>query len=636
LPAGAAGSGATNVCGIGGIVYWDGRTPRQEDLTAIVRAQHHRGPDGDGIWTGGRAALAHNRLAIIDLCTGQQPMTWAEGRFVLTYNGELYNFLSLRAELEQSGARFRTSSDTEVVLAAYERWGRSCVERFRGMYAFAIWDTAAQELFVARDRLGIKPLFYCQTPDFFAFSSELQGVLSVPGVARSVDLGALDLYLHYQYIPAPFTIYNAVRKLEPAHALLLRASGSMAAPHVYWRLRFAPDRSPSEGEWLERLDHEIGESVKAHLVSDVPFGAFLSGGIDSSIVAYHMSRHLSQPVKTFTIGFDEAAYDERDQARAVADTIGSDHRCEVVYVDKYDVLDDLIDRLARHYGEPFADSSAIPTYCVSAMARSQVKMVLSGDGGDELFAGYNTYPNILRAVAPPSSWWRRFRSQPFNGDGLRERALAPPGPAALAEYGRFYAYFDDERRAALYRPEVRETVTREDHHALYRQTFGESGGADCLSALQYLDIKTYLPHDILAKVDVASMYSSLEVRVPLLDHHVVELAARIPPEMKLFAPDGTLQQKYLLKKYVNRLLPGDAFTRPKQGFGVPIDRWFGGDLYTRVHQRLTESGTILSRLFDPAAVRSLVATPAAAQANAPRVWSLLFLRAWSDVFSIAL
>lgn len=620
------------MCGIGGIVHWDGRDPDRNEVEALVRAQAHRGPDGHGIWTAPGIALAHNRLAIIDLETGQQPMTWNAGRLVLTYNGELYNFRELRAELATAGARFHTSSDTEVILAAYERWGEQCVDRFRGMYAFAIWDTANRSLFVARDRMGIKPLYIAQTATSFAFSSELQGLLSFSGVDRTLDLGALDLFLHFQYVPAPYTVYRGVRKLPPAHALLIRAEQPAATPREYWRPTFAPDRSRSESDWLDQLDHEISESVKCHLVSDVPFGAFLSGGIDSSIVAYHMSRHLSQPVQTFTIGFDEAAYDERDQAAAVARAIGADHHCEVVHVDKYDLLDDLIYKLARHYGEPFADSSAIPTYCVSAVARASVKMVLSGDGGDELFAGYNTYPSILQGLSPVrerlNRWlpgaWRR-------ADGIRDRALGPPRPEALDQHALYYAYFNNAARHALYRQDVRERVARDDRHGLYRQIFEQAGAADCLSALQYLDLKTYLPGDILTKVDVASMYSSLEVRVPLLDHHVVDFAGRVPPELKLFDSDGGVQQKYLLKRYANRILPGDAFARPKHGFGVPIDRWFGAELYPRVRERLTMGESILSTLFDPEALAALVETPAAAQANAPRVWALMMLRAWSDV-----
>jgi asparagine synthase (glutamine-hydrolysing) len=627
------------MCGIGGIVYWDGRNPSSDAVSALVQAQRHRGPDGDGIWTAPGVSLMHNRLAIIDLETGQQPMTSADGRLVITYNGELYNFRELRSELEVEGARFRTASDTEVVLAAYERWGEGALPRLRGMYAFAIWNTEARSLLVARDRAGIKPLYYARTADWFAFSSELGGLRALDCIDARLDVGALDLYLHYQYIQAPYTIYTGAQKLKPAHAVTITAASPCAEPRPYWRLQFEPDRSLSEDEWLERVDAEIAESVKCHLVSDVPFGAFLSGGVDSSLVAYHMSRQMSQPVRTFTIGFDDAAYDERDQAAVVARAIGADHHCEVVHVDKYDLLDDLIYTLARHYGEPFADSSAIPTYCVSAVARAQVKMVLSGDGGDELFAGYNTYAAILGAMPGPAAktvpWWRQWRPTAVDHP-IRARALAPPSPDALAGYDIYYAYFRDDQRQRLYRPETFEQVRLADHHRVYRDIFEHSGAQDCLSALQHLDINTYLPGDILTKVDVAAMAHSLEVRVPLLDHRVIELAARVPPELKLFAPDGALCQKYLLKRYANRVLPGDAFARPKHGFGIPLDAWFSGSLYGAVRDRLSDTGGIIPQLFSQAAIEELVATPDAARQHAPRIWALLFLQAWAAAYRVAL
>lgn len=614
------------MCGIGGIVYFDGRTPDRAGVEPLVAAQQHRGPDGHGIWCGPGVALAHNRLAIIDLEGGIQPMAWADGRLTITYNGELYNFKALRAELESAGARFATHSDTEVIVAAYERWGARCVERFRGMYAFAIWDASSREVFVARDRLGVKPLYYCRTADFFAFGSELSGVMSLAAVDRSIDYGALDLYLHYQYIQAPLTIYKGVRKLPPAHSLTVSAASPDRAPAPYWQVRFAPERGRTEEQWLEEIDSVISDSVESHLVSDVPFGAFLSGGIDSGIVSALMSKYLTQPLRTFTIGFDDAAYDERQRAADVAREIGARHRCDVVKLDSHDLLDTLIFKLARHYGEPFADASAVPTYCVSAAAASEVKMVLSGDGGDELFAGYNTYPNILGALQPRTSRWlpAMFRG----ADDLRARATGPAGPELLDQYGIFYAHFQDGPRRALYREEIARAVAASDQHRLYREVLDESRSPDRLAALQYLDLKTYLPGDILTKVDIAAMSHSLEVRVPLLDHHVVELAARIPSETKLFAPDGTLQQKYLLKRYANRLLSGDAMSRPKQGFGIPLDRWFSTDLFEPVRARLAGS-RILNELFQADQVRGLAATPEAARNNAPRIWSLLFLDAWA-------
>lgn len=626
------------MCGIGGVALWDGREPPRAWTDALLTAQQHRGPDGKTCWASGPVAFAHNRLAIIDLATGQQPMVSADGRYVIVYNGELYNFHELRAALEGDGVSFRTTSDTEVVLYAYARWGESSLQRFRGMYAFGVWDTVSRELFLARDRLGIKPMYYWQTQHGFAFASELQGLLSVPQIGRGIDLGALDLYLHYQYVPAPYTIYTEVRKLEPGRCLRVSAERPRAEPRTYWALRFEADRSKSEEQWLEELDQVIGDSVRAHLVSDVPFGAFLSGGVDSSIVAYHMSRHLDHPLQTFTIGFDEAAYDERSYAAETARLLGASHHDEVVHVNKYDLLDHLLPTLARHYGEPFADSSAIPTYSVSAVAGSRVRMVLSGDGGDELFAGYNTYPSILGAVPAGTSRWRGMLKKLAGTatDDIKDAALGRKTPEALEQHDIYYAHFADDRRRRLYRDEVGRMVAAADRHQLIRNIYEHAGDVECLSALQYLDIRTYLPGDILTKVDIAAMAHSLEVRVPLLDHHVVEFAARVPPELKLFAPDGSVSQKYLLKKYVNRLLPGDAFSRKKQGFGVPIDSWFRDELYGEVQRRLVDDGGILDRLFDRDARQELVATPAAAYANAPRVWSLLFLREWAAAAGVSL
>ena len=621
------------MCGIGGVAWWNDRRADRATLELLSEAQCHRGPDGRTFWVGDRAALAHNRLAIIDLATGDQPMSSPDGRYMIVYNGELYNFRELRAELEQSGDTFRTASDTEVVLLAYARWGSECLRRFRGMFAFGIWDTVSAELFLARDRLGIKPLHYWQTSAGVAFASELRGLLTLPWISRTVDPGALDLYLHYQYVPAPYTIFDGVRKLEPGCYLRVSAAAPLAQPQSYWSLRFDPDYSVSEEEWLGRLDATIGDAVNSHLVSDVPFGAFLSGGVDSTIVATHMARRLQHPLQTFTIGFDQESYDERRYAAATARALGAEHVEDVVHVDKYDLLDDLIFKLARQYGEPFSDSSAIPTFCVAAVAGKRVKMVLSGDGGDELFAGYNTYPAILSAMGGSSrlaKWWRRVHPA-----SLRARALAPAGVDALVQHDIYYAHFDNERRRSLYVRERAELAAAHDRHEVIRRHFADAGRSDTLSALQYLDIKTYLPGDILTKVDVAAMAHSLEVRVPLLDHHVVELAARIPPELKLFAPDGSVSQKYLLKRYVNRLAGGDAFARGKQGFGVPIDRWFGGELYDRVRREITSTDGILASLFSSAAREQLVASPAAAAAHAPRIWSLLCLQAWSAEFKVA-
>lgn len=626
------------MCGISGIVYWDQRPVAKQQLVAALDAQSHRGPDERGVWVAPGCGLAHNRLTIIDTTTGQQPMVSQDGRFALVYNGEVYNFQDLRRELEGLGARFVSASDTEVVLAAYAQWGPNCVARLRGMFGFAVWDTAERSLFLARDRMGIKPLVYCCTPAFTAFASELQGLLSLADIDRTMDLEALDLYLHYQYVPDPWTIYRQVRKLSPAHTLLLHPGAVQAKPTRYWDVDFTPDTSLSEQEWLEQLDVTISESVRLHLVSDVPFGAFLSGGIDSSVVVAHMGRHLESPVHSFTIGFEHAEYDESRFARQAAEHVGARHFEERVTLDTANLLDEFIHTLAAHYGEPFADSSAIPTYHVSRLAASQVKMVLSGDGGDELFAGYNTYPAMLDPGRKTPGRLTRLVAR-WRGHGANDvvrAAQGRPDPAVLQRQAAVYAYFPDALRRQLYRPEYSSACVPHHEQGPFRERFLAASSTEQLGALQYLDLKTYLCGDILAKVDIASMAHSLEVRVPLLDHVVVETAARVPAKFKLRDADGSVEKKYLLKRHAATLYPPGFFERPKQGFGVPIDHWLSGELHAQAAQRIMHNAGVLHELFDESQRQALVADPVAARNNAPRIWALLFLQAWAEQSRVAL
>lgn len=634
------GVGNSNIamCGIGGIVFWDGRKTDIKTVEGILVSQSHRGPDGKGVWCNDGAALAHNRLAIIDVSAGRQPMLTEDGKYIIVYNGELYNFRELRKELETCGYSFRTNSDTEVMLQSYVHWKRDCLQHFRGMFAFAVWDREERSLFIARDRVGIKPLFYYDGPDFFAFSSEIQGLLSFDDIPRRIDYEAIDLYLHYQYVPAPLTIYSDIHKLLPAHYMAVSAGGAKIDVIPYWDVQFEPDRRRSIDDWLEALDAEIRESVRMHLISDVPFGAFLSGGIDSSTVVSQMSRYLEKPVKTFTIGFDDIPYDESAYAEKVSKDVGSEHHFEIIHPDSFNLLDDLIYKLAAHYGEPFADSSAIPIYFVSKLAGSQVKMVLSGDGGDELFAGYNTYPNILGSSQADNSRWGRLigRLLRRNRTGtILANAKKAPYPEALYSHGIYYAYFKDEERKKLYRPETAENIYKRGQSGLFSNYFYGSRTKECLSALQYLDIKTYLPGDILTKVDIASMAHSLEVRVPLLDHKVIEFAAHVPAEFKMKVTDnGEVQKKLLLKRYADDLFPPGRFDRPKQGFGVPIDCWFRERLYHDVRERIMLKYGVLHDLFNREALSGLVASPERAGNNSGRIWALLFLQAWAEKFNI--
>lgn len=623
------------MCGISGLLRFDGRPVDPEMAQAPLQAQAHRGPDATGTWSSGEILLAHNRLTIIDHSGGAQPMSTEDGGAVVVFNGEIYNYQELRRELQVAGHVFKSNSDTEVLLRAFANWGQDCLKRLRGMYAFAIWDANKGSLFLARDRMGIKPLFYSISRDGIRFASELQGLLALPGPPCEVDPGALDLYLHYQYVPSPFTIYRGVQKLPPAHSLTIDAQGRCDGPKSYWDVSFQPEPGRSEESWLEEMEATISESVRMHLMSDVPFGAFLSGGIDSSTVAALMAKYLEGGLDTFTIGFEEAAYDERPFAVQAAAEIGARHHVRVIAPDEVDILDSLLPKLARHYGEPFADSSAVPTYYVSQLAAQKVKMVLSGDGGDELFAGYNTYPAILEpgpeAAGGLRGALRRLLGAP-PGD-VSQAAQARPLQRHQARHGEVYAYFQDAQRRALYRPHTSKAMRAANPEKHMAGVFAAAKASDALGVLQYVDLKTYLPGDILQKVDVASMMHSIEVRVPLLDHKVVELAARVPTALKLHGGPAGLEKKYLLKRFAARFFSPGFFERPKQGFGVPIDHWLSGRYFAQTRERINDPGSVLADWFEPQALAGMTATPEAVRGNAPRVWALLFLDEWARQWS---
>ncbi|HEX6096073.1 MAG TPA: asparagine synthase (glutamine-hydrolyzing) [Thermoanaerobaculia bacterium] len=618
------------MCGIAGFVRLDGAPADAREGTAMSDRIRHRGPDGDGTWTDGPAALGHRRLAIIDPAHGEQPVANEDGTLWIVYNGELYNFRELRAELESRGHRFRTHCDTEVVVHAYQEWGERCLDRMRGMYAFAIRDRRNATVFLARDRFGIKPLIYASTPDRIAFASELQCFDALPGYEPSVDLQAVDLYLQFQYIPAPYTIFREARKLPAAHWMRVHDNGRVEGPHRYWNLEFHPDESVSEAEWLERLDAALRETVTAHLVSDVPFGAFLSGGVDSSTVVAYMSEVLRHPVKTFSIGYDESEYDESRYAREVARRFGTEHHEEIVRPDALGVLPELV----RHYGEPMADSSAIPTYYVSRLAARHVKMVLSGDGGDELFAGYTSYPYLLWSQRKPAAVSGRVRHALA---GVARRAgVVPPLPSPEQVWFDNTSYFPEAMRRRLWRPE---------HHGLaagtrawYDGQFGLAPQDDLCARFQYIDVNGYLTNDILAKVDIASMCHSLEVRVPLIDHAFTDVIARIPSRFKVkwASGDAVLRDdvpldsavgKYILKKNAERFLPRELLTRPKRGFDVPIRDWLGAGAHGETRERLLGSAD-LGELFVPELLEEMLATGDAAARHGWRLWAMLFLDEW--------
>ncbi len=616
------------MCGIAGIVEQSGRPVDIRLLRRMTDVLAHRGPDGEGTHVDGSAALGHRRLSILDLSTGAQPMSSPDGSLWITYNGEVYNYRELRGELAARGARFRTTSDTEVVLQGYEAWGVDVLPRLRGMFAFAILDRRRRRLLLARDRLGIKPLVYAWDGHCLRFASELKAILQDADVPRDLDWAALRDYFRFLWVPGPRTIFRAVRKLPPASYLVCGLDGGDPEIRSYWALHFEPDESVSEAEWTERLRESLRETVRLHMVSDVPVGAFLSGGIDSSTVVAWMAQASAGPVKTFSIGFDEADFDELAYARLVARRYGTDHLEIVVKPDVIDVLP----RLAWAFDEPFADASAVPTYCVARLTREHVTVALSGDGGDESFAGYRRYAEALRlarqADRPPLAWVRPLlrRAAGRLPEGLRGRGwLELLGMPATARYFRMMTFQRDGTLAALLAPEVSARMRPSADAGDFGDLATRAGGGGHLSQLQFIDFHHYLPGDILAKVDRASMLTSLETRVPLLDHVLVELVARMPERMKFRAGSG----KYVLKRAMTSDLPPEVLTRRKMGFGVPLAAWFRGQLRQFVKDVLLDRRARQRGVLQPRAVEALVDSHLRRGRDvSPQLWSLICFELW--------
>jgi asparagine synthase (glutamine-hydrolysing) len=600
-----------------------------ERMTAVLR---HRGPDEASHHVDGPVGLGHRRLSIIDVAGGSQPIFSDDRTRAIIFNGEIYNFRILRRALERSGHVFRTQSDTEVILRAYEEYGEKCVDRLRGMFAFAIWDSGQRRLFLARDRIGIKPLYYAWDGRTFLFASEIKGILEYPNVDRRLDPAALDDYLTYQYVPSPKSIFAAIRKLRAGHVLTVSEGGISERP--YWDLDFAPDRGLTLADHAERLGTLIRESVESHLVSEVPIGAFLSGGIDSTAVVAAMAEILDRPVTTASIGFRDAAYDELQYARLAARRYRTDAYEKVVDPDAARVLDPLV----WHYDEPFADSSMIPTYYVSQVARERVTVCLSGDGGDENFAGYRRYrfdalENRIRRWIPAPI--RRGLIGPLGGlypkadwlpRPLRAKTLLTNlsvGPEDA--YIRTMTLFSPELRNRLYTSAGRAAVSGYDSRSVLLEHFERTRGWDPLSRAQYVDVKTYLTDDILAKVDRASMAHSLEVRVPILDHEVMEFAATIPARHKLHGREG----KYVFKRALRGRVPDEILDRPKMGFSVPLARWFRRELKGYFEERALSSGSFVGELFDPTTIRTLWSRHQSGRSDyAHHLWALLVLECW--------
>ena len=532
------------MCGICGFVYFDSRPVNEALVREMSDAQSHRGPDEAGSYAGSGAALGHRRLSIIDLSSGQQPLSNEDGTVWISFNGEIYNFEELKRDLERSH-RFRTRSDTETIVHLYEQYPDDFVSRLRGMFALALWDNAKRTLVLARDRVGKKPLYYYVDSEKVVFGSEIKSILKHPDLNLAIDDHAVSDYLSLGYIPAPKSIYRNIRKLLPGH--FLRVSRDRIEEIEYWDLRFSPNDAISEKQWEEMLLEELKTAVNIRLMSEVPLGAFLSGGLDSSAVVAMMSSLSSQPVKTATIGFEESQFDESRFAREVSERLGTDHYEKVVTPDKIAT----IEKLVWHYDEPFADSSALPTYFVSQVARERVTVALSGDGGDENFAGYRRYyfdlmENRLRSILPLTlrkvSFGQLARVYP-KLDWAPRYLRAKSTLQSLAQdpvegYFETMSTFRPYEKPSVLSPELGHRLRGYETVDVFRNYYEKAGVDDPLSRIQYLDIKTYLTDDILTKVDRASMANSLDVRCPLLDHKFMELVARIPSELKLRGRTG--------------------------------------------------------------------------------------------------
>jgi asparagine synthase (glutamine-hydrolysing) len=624
------------MCGITGI--FDTRSSAEVSRSVLQRmndSQIHRGPDEGCLHREPGLGLGHRRLSIIDVATGQQPLFNEDGSVVVVFNGEIYNYQDLIAELQVLGHVFHTKSDTEVIVHAWESWGADCVKRFRGMFAFVLWDRNQQTLFMARDRLGVKPLYYALLDDgTLLFGSELKSILAHGGLPREMDPHAVEEYFALGYVAEPRTIFKQARKLSPAHTLQLKRGSPMPQPVAYWDVRFSLDNPVSEQEAQSELVQRLKESVRLRMISEVPLGAFLSGGVDSSAVVAVMAGLSPEPVNTCSIGFDDPTFNESDFAQKVADRYHTRHHLEVVKSDDFD----LIDTLARLYDEPYADSSAIPTYRVCQLARKHVTVALSGDGGDESLGGYRRYRmhlledhlrgtlplavrrplfGVLGRFYPKADWAPRMFRAKTTFEGLAR--------TSVEAYFHTVSILRDPMRDALFSPHFKSELAGYTAQEVFNRHALQAGTDDPLALIQYLDLKTYLVGDINTKVDRASMAHSLEVREPLMDHELVEWLATLPSPLKIRGQEG----KYIFKKSMEAYLPQDVLYRPKMGFSVPLARWFRGPLKQRLRDAVLGERLAATGWFNPDYLRHLVdAHQSGTRDYSAPLWTLLMFEAF--------
>jgi len=625
------------MCGICGKINFDQRhivDPRE--LHQMAATLSHRGPDGDGVWTSRNVGLAHRRLAIIDLRTvADQPMSNEDGTVWITFNGEVYNFQELRRTLEAKGHIFRTQSDTEVIVHAYEEYGRACVERLRGMFSFAIWDTRTQTLFLARDRIGKKPLYYFHGSDRFIFASEIKALLLDDTVSRAPDLVGIDHFLALQYIPAPLTAFQNVRKLPAAHWLELR-HGCVEIGR-YWKLHYTPKREMTMAEAVNELQFRFAEAVRLRLVSDVPLGVFLSGGVDSSAVVAYMAQQSGRPVKTFSVGFEDTAFDERPYARKIAEHYSTQHTELIVKAP----VNDILPRLIWHYDEPFGDASAIPSYAISELTSQHVTVVLNGDGGDESFAGYDWYVMARRLrrgdIIPlqmrqriavglqqlPRHWRQR---QPLR---KLSRLAAAMSADPARRFARSHQTFAPDDRWNLYTAEHRATLGVCDPEEIFVNAFSQTDAQDSTDVALDADVNIYLADDLLVKMDRATMAHGLESRSPFLDHELMAFVASLPAAFKLQG----VQKKRLLKAALRGRVPDFILDRPKMGFSVPLAHWFRHELHDMTHDLLLSDRALARGYFRPESIALLLNEHYNdTEDHSANLWDLLVLELWHRTF----
>lgn len=616
------------MCGITGKINFDiDNSIDADELEKMASSIYHRGPDDNGFYINKNIGLGFRRLSIIDISTGHQPLSNEDGTIWIVFNGEIYNYQELQQSLISQGHIFKTKSDTETIVHLYEQYGVDCLQHLRGMFAFSIWDDNKKQLFCARDRFGIKPFYYYRDYEKFVFGSEIKSILKGGSIDKTLTYDALNSYFAYGYITGDLSIYNKIKKLQPGHYLLLTMNNE---PKIeikrYWQISFEPDHSKSEAQWMEEIEACLSEVVKLHMISDVPLGAFLSGGIDSSSVVAMMAKNSTRPIETFSIGFKDDDNAELKNARKIARLYGCNHREQIVEAESISLLP----KLVSAYDEPFGDSSAIPTYFVSKFAREYVTVALSGDGGDELFAGYDIYGYLKRihnfsSTSPLLNklvWGSIHRMVPQKSKGKGLTYFLSQNKKYLGAY--LCTWPKDERRKIIRSDGL--LLKYKNAPELIKESILKNGnGNDFISNLQFLDLQTYMVDSILTKVDRASMLNSLEVRVPLLDHKFAELSFRIPSNLKL---NGD-QSKYILKKSMRSVLPESILSTPKMGFNAPISTWFKEDLKEYVNDTLLSNNAMLSNYLKKNEVKRIVEDNATGSRDfSGRIWSLLFFEEW--------